>query len=121
MQGCSRTSANQPHPATPQAVEDPAAPVAFPFQTVAVESEVRGGVGWVAGSWEWSRHLHARKPPLAPPPTRLQADLLAMRKSLGGMVAYFERDGLAIVDNVPSLTIELPADMATIDAAAPWG
>ncbi|PRW33568.1 serine protease [Chlorella sorokiniana] len=74
--------------ASVQAVEDPSAPVAFPFQTVAVES---------------------------------QADLLAMRKSLGDKVAYFERDGSAIVDNVPSLTIELPNTMATIDAAAPWG
>lgn len=53
--------------------------------------------------------------------TRLQADLLSMRKSLGDKVAYFERDGSAIVDNVPSLTIELPDTMATIDAAAPWG
>ncbi len=51
----------------------------------------------------------------------MQADLLAMRKSLGDKVAYFERDGSANVDNVPPLTIELPDTMATIDAAAPWG
>lgn len=51
----------------------------------------------------------------------MQADLLAMRKSLGDKVAYFERDGSAIVDNVPSLTIELPDTMASVDAAAPWG
>lgn len=44
-----------------------------------------------------------------------------MRRSLGGVVAYMERDRTATVDYLPEATIELPADMATIDAAAPWG
>ena len=79
--------------------------------------EGRPAAGSGAGT---STHNAHQRPPSACPPPR-QADLLAMRKSLGGMVAYFERDGSAIVDNVPSLTIELPADMASIDAAAPWG
>lgn len=34
---------------------------------------------------------------------------------------YIERDGSARVDYIPEDTIQLPEDMATIDAGAPWG
>lgn len=116
-----------------QAEEDPESPIAFPFQTVAVESAVRGGVGGgfgirvAAAAWDSSsahspsptlHHFTSLYPPLSP---TLQADLLAMRRSLGSVVQYFEKDAIAVVDNIPSSTIELPADMATIDASVPWG
>jgi hypothetical protein len=44
-----------------------------------------------------------------------------MRKLLRGVVQYFERDGTATVDHMPGSTIQLPADVALVDGAVPWG
>lgn len=44
-----------------------------------------------------------------------------MRRALGDVVQYIERDRIATVDHIPEATIELPGDVATVDAAAPWG
>lgn len=56
---------------------------------------------------EGRRHqrLAAARPHLRPPlpsaPGPAQADLLAMRRNLGGLVQYFERDRSAVVDYLP--------------------
>ncbi|PSC70000.1 serine protease [Micractinium conductrix] len=55
-----------------------------------------------------------------------EADLLAMRRTLGSAVQYFERDRSATVDFIPDATIELPeVAAASIDAVGgstqAWG
>lgn len=42
-----------------------------------------------------------------------------MRRSLGGSVAYFERDRVASVDVVQS--VELPAGVTINTVSTPWG
>ncbi|KAL4435479.1 hypothetical protein ABPG77_006241 [Micractinium sp. CCAP 211/92] len=51
-----------------------------------------------------------------------EADLLAMRKTLGSLVQYFERDSDAALDYIPEATIQLPDGLAMAAAVqTPWG